>query len=130
MSDIGSLASKGDSVEYRCPYCEFIQPQRSWVYDHVRAVHQRQLHEEERGFETAAMRMENLARRGTRIFGQQRLDSALEPLEPELSTRQMGLVRKAVVKILAMGLVFVGDETYNAGRRYSMLKRTYDEMNR
>jgi hypothetical protein len=127
---MGGMSSKGDSVEYRCPYCTHIQPQRSWVYDHIPATHQRELDQEVRGFESAALRMENLARRGARVFEQHRLDSALKDLEHELSARQMDVVRKAIVRILAMGLVYVGDETEITGRRYSLLKRTYDDINR
>lgn len=75
----------------------------------------------------STIRMENLNRRGTRLFSHERLRRLLYDLRPPLLTpRQYNLVEPLVRAVLAEANVAVQDELYT-GRRFRAIKQALEE---
>lgn len=111
-------------AEYRCPYCAFLKSQRSVVVDHIRKCHKKEVGAEPNGEKDAELRMVNLARRGVRTFGEDRMLKILHPLRREIGARSFPLVVKTAKDLLAHALVAVTSELHT-GRHFTLLSGTF-----
>lgn len=93
----------------------------------MEAVHAAAIKGEPNGLKDSKTRLENMNRRGLRLFGHERLDALLVGLRPPtLSEAQYRLVRQTSRAVLAHAGVAVMDERYT-GRKYLLYKQALQE---
>lgn len=125
-----SLLQKRPCCEYKCVYCDFVEAQRSKTLSHLLSVHRKEIKAEVGGQADSTRKLENLNRRGVRLYSEERLRSKLMCLRPPvLTAQQYKLVNRTVRAVLASAMVVVHDEVYT-GRRFRMIKKALAESSR
>jgi len=84
---------------------------------------------EAKGTKSAMARVENVAKRGTRILCSKMFNKHIRCLKPILNSRKKLTETVMVIKrLLAEALVLVGEADQLVPSRYQLLKSSYDQL--
>ncbi|XP_034237474.1 uncharacterized protein LOC117642943 [Thrips palmi] len=113
---------------YRCPYCLFLETQRSKAVKHIQDNHGQAIQRERYGMDGVQVRLENNSCRGVRVLCKGVFKAHTRRLKPRMSKETFKFTLDVIKCLLLEALVIIGEADVYEELKVDVLRSAYSKL--